>query len=266
MTAQLRDAFFLVLCLVNLVGAAALLLAPDWSATWLPWPLDPMSRVFLGAILAATGGAILWIVASGEYAAAAAGALDLIIAYCGIALYLFVLREAPVSGALAILGWLCLISAATVAAIFGWASMLSFRRPAPLRAWLRILFAAFGALFLLAGIGLALLWPNALPWRVDPDVAPILAAAVFGAAAYLLHPVVKPIAQNARCQLISLAIFAAVMAPALAGLLPVLDPSAMTSFLVFAAVLVVGLAAAVRELLFGASGKAIAQPPGVQKI
>lgn len=267
MSARLRDAFFICLCFVNLAGAAALLAAPDWSSTWLPWALDPMSRIFLGAVLAATGAAILWIVASGEYAAAAAGSLDLIIAYCGIALYLFVLRSEPVSGALAALGWLSLLSTTAVIVIFAWSSRLSFRRNRPATPGLRILFLGLGLVFLLAGAGLALRWPNAFPWPVDADVAPVLASVVLGAAAYVLHPVLRPLSGNTKAQLLSLAVFACIMLPALAGVIPTLQGARLPAFVLFAAVCIAGLAGGIGDLLLGSrAARTMDQPPGAQNI
>lgn len=232
MATQFRDLFFSGLALFNLGIAAAMLLMPNWTATWLPWEdLSPLSYAFLIAISAATGAAIVWIVASGEYGAAAGGALDLVVAYGAIAAYLFAFRAEAPAGAMFWFGLLSVGSGLTVVVIFFWSRRLPMALSGPVPGLLRAFFAACAALFLLAGAGLLLGWPNVMPWTVEPDFAPILGGLMLGAATYMAYPVVLPVCGNSKAQLVSFLAFDVLFLPALVAN-SALDPAKSTSMTV----------------------------------
>ncbi|MGE0502802.1 MAG: hypothetical protein AB7I79_16785 [Rhizobiaceae bacterium] len=240
-----RDLFFVGLALFNIGIAAALLVMPEWSATWLPWAdLSPLSHAFLVAISAATGAAIVWIVASREYGAAAAGALDLAVAYVVIAAWLFVVRAEAPGDALFWFGLLCVASALTVIVIFLWSRRLPLALSGPMPGLLKACFAAYAAVFLLAGLGLLLGWPHVMPWAVEADFAPVLGGLMLGAATYFAYPLAYPAYGNAKAQLVSLAVFGFLFLPVFladATLDPAKSTSVVTSFVVLVSGLVLSL-------------------------
>jgi len=60
---------------------------PLATGAW-PWPDSRLSYIFLASIFAAIAAPVLWLSLTGEFAAAAPGALDLTVTYAGATAYL----------------------------------------------------------------------------------------------------------------------------------------------------------------------------------
>src|SRR4051794_7938218 len=66
-----------------------------WATTLWPWPVSPLSYVFIASILAAIAIPLLWIALASEPAAIRAGALDLTVMYGGMLAYVLTLLGDP---------------------------------------------------------------------------------------------------------------------------------------------------------------------------
>ncbi len=266
MTMLFRDLFFSGLALFNVGIAAAMLLMPGWTGSWLPWDdLAPLSYAFLIAISAATGAAIVWIVASREYGAAAGGALDLTVAYGTIAAYLFAFRAEMPAGALFWFGVLSVGSGLTVVIIFLWSRRLPIALSRPMPVLLRAFFAACAAAFTLAGLGLLLGWPNVMPWAVEPDFAPILGGLMLGAATYMTYGTVFPVWANAEVQLTSFLVFDLLFLPTLVAS-ATLEPATVVSTIVTSVVVLSSLCLSVWFLILRPLARNVPQLYGAQNI
>src|SRR5258708_23634265 len=80
---------------IGMGGIALLILTEGYyfvmpwaTATW-PWPDSRLSYIFVASILAAIATNILWLSVVGEWGTAVSGAVNLLIAAVGIAIYLF---------------------------------------------------------------------------------------------------------------------------------------------------------------------------------
>ncbi|MBP7661092.1 MAG: hypothetical protein KA778_13885, partial [Burkholderiaceae bacterium] len=77
------------------VGVIALALAVgfffqmSWAVAWWPWPSSRLSHIFIASVLAAAGVPVIWIGWSREWAAMAAGALELSVTYLAMAVFSF---------------------------------------------------------------------------------------------------------------------------------------------------------------------------------
>src|SRR3954469_9793731 len=77
-----------VLILVLAVGFG---LAMPWATSAWPWPDGKFSYLFVGSVLAAMGVAAIWIGATAEWGALAAGSLTALIITGGMSAYLFLI-------------------------------------------------------------------------------------------------------------------------------------------------------------------------------
>ncbi len=90
---------------IGMGGIALLILTAGYyfvmpwaTATW-PWPDSRLSYIFVASILAAIGTNILWLSVVGEWGSAVSGAVNLLIAAVGMAMYMYQLyfREEKLS-------------------------------------------------------------------------------------------------------------------------------------------------------------------------
>jgi hypothetical protein len=181
-----------------------------------PWADSPLSYYFLAAMQAAIAAAMLWIGLSGELAALAPGALNLVVmmAGCAISFYTISLElrrsadldDQVLSRQIFAFAVGCGLFALFNIWLYVWSRRLPFQNHQPLPRLLRISYVIFA--LVLATVGLALL-PGRyaiLPWTFGEDnrFTPVIFGWMFfGDAFYFLFAVFVPRWRAACAQLCS---------------------------------------------------------------
>ena len=168
------------------------------------WPLGDASVVdlYLGAYMAAIGASLLWIGISGELRAAVAGAINLTVAYAGLAIAWFVLSEGAVdSRPLRTAALLAAVAAVVSAGIAVWFRRFPLGNIRPLPRLLYVSFAGFALLLALVGGAVLLQMPNVFPLELSPVAAALVGCSFLGSATFFLYALAFPVCQNAHAQL-----------------------------------------------------------------
>jgi len=170
------------------------------------WTDSPLSFYFLAAMQAAIAAAMLWIGISGELAALAPGALNLIIMLGGSALSLAYIAGVQPGGSEFGYALGCGLFALANGWLFLWARRQPLRDNAPLPRLLFVSYIIF--VVVLAGVGGALLLGigDIMPWGFGENnrFTPVLLGWMFfGDAFYFLYALLFPRWRNACAQLCS---------------------------------------------------------------
>lgn len=192
--------------LLLLVTAGFYFRWPWATGTW-PWPDSRLSYIFLASIFAAIAAPLLWLGLTGEFAAAAPGALNLTVTYAGSTAYLAWLYGSRGERHLLVAA---LASAAglLVSALIYWRSYripLRDRRAMPLP--VRLSFALFAVVLVPVGAALLLGQPHIFPWPLRPESSVIFGWIFLGAAVYFLYGLLRPNWSNAAGQLIGFLVY-----------------------------------------------------------
>ena len=162
-----------------------------------PLPLaTPAFRIYLPA-------PVLWIGLSGELAAITGGALNFLATYGGMAIYAAGVYLSDTSrGPVLLFAVVCAFFAAVCLTLLLWARRLVFHDNRPTPRAVRISFAVFIVVLLLAGGSLVLKRSNIFPWPLGPEQSVLYGWIFLGAALYFTYGVVKPVWGNAVGQLL----------------------------------------------------------------
>jgi hypothetical protein len=172
---------------------------------WL-WEDGPLSLYFVASMQAAIAAAMLWIGFSGELAALASGALNLVVMMAGSALSLVFVANALGDWSLFFYAVGCALFALFNVWLFRWARRISFRDNRPLPDLLRYSYWLFVVILGTLGLALMIRGNGVLPWRVQEANAftpLILGWMFFGDAFYFLYALIIPRWHNACAQLCS---------------------------------------------------------------
>jgi hypothetical protein len=193
-----------------LILAAGFYIHEPWATRLWMWTDSPLSYYFVAAMQAAIAAAMLWIGTSGELAALAPGALNLLVMMLGCAVAFFFTSGLDANHPLFLYTIGCFVFALFNLWLLFWAHRIPPRDQRPLPGLLRISYGLFS--LILAGVGIALLLnrPNVLPWTFQEDnqLTPVLFGWMFfGDAFYFLYAVLIPRWNLARAQLWSFLVY-----------------------------------------------------------
>ena len=194
---------------VGVLGVALAVIAvalyfrwPMVADVW-PWrgyyaQLTPLSYFFLSSIVAAVSVPTLWIAVTGRLHAATAGAMDLVVSFTGIAIFMFQRVAADPSNTRLLVSALVL----TAGVAFIVATYLAGRNmrgsdTRPLPAPVRVSFYVFIVALLAVGGQLILKTPNILPWQISPEGSVVYGWLFLGASVYFIYAVARPTFENA---------------------------------------------------------------------
>ncbi|MEZ4865873.1 MAG: hypothetical protein R3C14_31455 [Caldilineaceae bacterium] len=233
---RLTQCILLIGGLAMLGAAWGFITRAPWATSWWMLPDSPLSYSFIAAMQAAIAVAMLWIGLTGALHVIAAGSLNLIVMFTGMAVYL--LRQDRVEnpemwsyGIGSVLFVLCNIG------LFWWASGWPVLDQRPVPSGVRIAYWIFVAFLL--GVGIALLFQtrNVLPWTLQSATSALFGWMFLGDAAYFFYGLRSPHWGNSATQLWSfLAYDAILIGPFLAHFAKV-APELRNSLIVYTAVL-----------------------------
>ncbi len=190
----------LVIALAQTVLAVLFLLQVPFAVGLWPIPeTTPLTVIFLASIAAAAAASTLFCVLLNVPGALVGIALDYIVIFAVLAVYM--LQAAPTLGSSATT--LAIGGAAGV--LFGlWLLWYGLRRPItdprPTPLLVRISFLIFVIALILVGGALVLNRPNIIPWNVSGN-GPLIGWMFLGAAVYFIYGLVRPSWHNAGGQL-----------------------------------------------------------------
>ena len=221
---------------VAAISAAAFLLGvPVVIGGW-PFTVTPLTHTFLASLALAFALPLVWIARTRDYGAILGIAAAVAIGFLGSAARLLPIAVSEPrlwpNAAFAVV-----VGVAGLAA-YAWAGRRPIRddRPTPLP--VRLSFAGFAAILILAGVLMILETPNVLPWRIDLHSQALVGSFFVGAAAYFLVGVARPSWGNAAGQLMSFLIYDIVLFVPLASQLGTVRPEHRLALLVYLGVLV----------------------------
>lgn len=194
---------------VLLGGAVALLLAvgyffslPWATGTW-PFAAGRFTHMFVSAMLGAIGCAAIWTALAEDWGALAGGALNLFVMFGGMALFLVITYNQIDEASL--------LTFAVIYAVIALANLvfLFLGRNLPARdvrtvpSLVRISFALFTVVLLLAGISLIVPVPDIISWPVTPQLSVMIGIIFCADACYFIYGLLHPNWTNARGQLVA---------------------------------------------------------------
>lgn len=239
---------FVITGTVSLLMALGFATAQPWAADLWPWPEGRLSLLFIGSIAAAVGAPVLWIGLTGEFRAAAPGALNLIVAFGGAAGTLIVLYARQ--GTVRFLGYALVfaLTALLCLAIWWWSRLLPRHDLRPLPVPVRYSFGLFAVLLVLVGGALVARAQYIFPWPLKPESSVIFGGVFLGAAIYFFHGVCWPSWSNAVGQLLGFLAYDLVLIGPFLGHFATVKTEHRTSLIIYCAVLVYSGALAIYYL------------------
>ena len=184
------------------------------------WPLPRTGDgtfVFLASILAAAAASTAWAAWQGETVSFGGIALDVMVIFWPLALWLPIRVPAERGG-----GITAVSVVAVVAAVFGtWLATRTVRAPfidrRPTPRLVRVGFAVFVVTLTLVGGAVVAGRPNTVPWSVSADLSVMIGLIFRGAASYFVFGLARPGWTNAGGQLAGFLAYDLVLIPPLAG-------------------------------------------------
>ncbi len=194
---------FLLLGFIFLVFTVGFYTQMPW-ATGL-WPFAGESRlsaIFISSIMAAIAAPLIWIGWSGEWGAAAGGAINLGIMYVGLSVFLFQVYNETMEQRMLFYAIGCGVLALVNLGILIWSGRYPLRDSRPLPRPVQISFAFFAILLIAVGSALILRAPTIFPWPLNPNSSVMFGWIFLGAAFYFIYGILRPSWHNALGQLL----------------------------------------------------------------
>lgn len=257
---RLLRVFAVVAAFGLLALALGLGLRAEWATALWPWTTGRLTFLFLSSIAAAIAVPFLWVAWAEEWGAMRGSALFPLLTSAGTAAYLLGEPSAGAAGQR-------LAGMAAVGALFSLAMVLVGRRFAlrdgrrqPLL--VRISFAVFALVLILAGGALVLGRPNVMPWPIDRPGGVICGWVFLGAATGYLYGLLSPAWHNARGPLLGFLVYDLILLPPLLAHFEKVKPEHRTSLVVYVAVLLYSGALAAYQLFFARATRSWRAAPG----
>lgn len=193
---------FYLMCAVQLFFAIAFFW--QWPLVTNLWPFagtTPLTYIFISSIFAAAVASTFWAVASGNYGALAGIGLDYFGILMPVAIFSFHLGASSDSTQLTAYGAICVLGALFGLWLFWWSRRfpLDASIPTPRPLWWS--FVIFIIALVIVSTRLILQAPNAIPWKITPELSVVIGWMFVGAALYFAYGLWKPYWSNAAGQL-----------------------------------------------------------------
>lgn len=209
----------------------------SWATQLWPWADSRLSFIFVASIFAAISIPILWIGATGEFGAAEAGALELVVTYLGVTAYLVHLYARHGGVHLLIATIVCGVGYLSVLGVYLWSRRIPLRDTRPMPLPIRLSFGVFTVALLAVGIALIRQAPHVFPWPLNPSSSVIYGWIFLGASVYFLHGALRPRWANTCGQLLGFLAYDLILIGPLLQQFATVKPEHRTSLIVYTAVL-----------------------------
>ncbi len=230
--------------IASMIAAVALyfqwpIVADIWPWTGTYAALSPLSFYFLASIAASVGAPVLWIAAADKLHAAAPGAIDLLVSFIAIAVFMFQGYAAEPSNS-RLLQSAVLVSGAAIAnvVIFVLGRKMPDPDKRPIPALVRYSYFVFIAALVTVGGQLVLKTPSILPWDISVEASVVYGWIFLGASVYFAFAVVRSTWGNAAGQLLGFLAYDVVLILPFIRHFSAVRPEQMTNLIIYTIVVV----------------------------
>ena len=231
-----RNTLFFV-CVVQFLFAIAFFLQLPFVVNL--WPFEgttPLTFIFVSSIFAAAAAATLWAAASENYGALAGIALDYITILTPLSIFSFQLGASSGNSQLTTFGIACLFGAFFGLGLLLWSIRIPMDTTLPMPGIVRWSFVIFIIALLIVSTRLILKVPNAIPWKITPEISVVIGWMFFGAALYFVYALLRPSWVNAAGQLAGFLAYDVVLIVPFLTRLPTVAPENRIGLIIYTAV------------------------------
>ena len=167
----------------------------QWPVVTNLWPFvgtTPLTFIFVSSILAAAGASTLWASASANDGALAGIGLDYIAILAPPAIFTFRPGTGPTNSTMVLFGVLCAAGALFGLVLFLWSVRIPVNNALPTPGLVRVSFGVFVLALVIVSVRLIWQVPNAIPWRITPELSVVMGWMFMGAALYFAYGLLRP--------------------------------------------------------------------------
>jgi len=202
MTKVMRYFLFFV-CIVQFFFTIAFFLQVPFVVNIWPFPgTTPLSFIFISSIFAAAAASTLWVAATENYGALAGIGLDYLIILAPVAILSFQLGASSGNSQMTTYGIVCVFGALFGLFLFLWSVRFPIDQTLRMPSLVRWSFVIFIVALLIVSSRLILKVPNAIPWKVTPELSVVIGWMFLGAAMYFVYALLRPSWINSAGQLV----------------------------------------------------------------
>ncbi len=224
---------------VQLLVAAAFFW--QWPIVVDLWPLEettPLTFIFISSIAAAAAASTLWVAGTGHLGAMAGIALDYVSILTPVSILFFRLGATGANSQLTGFGVVLGLSALLGLGLFLWSARIPMDRSIPMPGPVRWSFVIFIIALLIVSARLFLKTPDAIPWKITPDLSVVIGWMFLGAAFYFAYGLARPSWANAGGQLAGFLAYDLVLIVPFLQRLPTTPPEFRTGLIIYTVVVV----------------------------
>lgn len=192
----------IVIAIVQFIFAIAFFLQLPFVVNLWPFPgTTPLSFIFISSIFAAAAAPTLWAAGTENYGVLAGIGLD----YLGILLPVAVLSfqlGATGNSAMTTYAIVCVFGVLFGLGLFLWSHRFPIDKSLPMPNFVRWSFVFFIMALAIVSFRLITKTPNAIPWKITPELSVVIGWMFVGAALYFIYGLLRPSWLNAAGQLL----------------------------------------------------------------
>jgi hypothetical protein len=229
--------FLFIVCAVQLFLAIAFFL--QWPLAVSLWPFPgttTLTYIFVSSIFAAAAASTLWAAATKNYGALAGIGLDYLVILAPVALLSFQLGAGSGNAQMTTYGIASAFGAFFGLGLFLWSVRIPVDRTLKMPNFVRWTFIIFIVALLIVSTRLIMKEPNAIPWKITPDLSVVIGSMFLGAALYFVYALLRPSWLNSAGQLVGFFAYDVVLIVPFLTRLPSVAPEFQVGLIVYTAV------------------------------
>jgi hypothetical protein len=240
--------------------AAGYTLQAPWALALWPWADGRLSNIFVGSIFAAMALPLLWIGASGQFAAATGGFLHLGVLLAGAASVFVGLPQS--TGGTPVMVWAggAAVGALACGALAAWSHRLPARDSRPLTQPMRAWFVLYVMVLLPGGIALLQQVPGVMPWALRPESSSVYGWVFLSAICSFVYPLLRPRVEYAYVGLLGFLAYDLVLLPPFLQHFAAVKPAFKLTLMVYTSVLFLTACISVWYLFICAQTRMLRKP------
>ena len=231
--------FSFVVCAGQLFLAIAFFLRLPFAVNLWPFPgTTPLTIILVSSFLAAAAASTFWATASENYGALAGIGLDYLAVLIPLSIISFQLGAKLGNPSVNVFGVACVLAAVFGLGLFVWGVRVPIDGAIPMPAPVRWSFVIFILALLAESTRLLLKVPNAIPWKITPDLSLVIGWMFLGAATYFAYGLLRPSWLNAAGQLAGFLAYDVVLIVPFLTRFPTVAPQNLVGLIVYTVVVV----------------------------